>query len=338
MPLFCDLTTTVTAHQRKSRQSRNYRVPLTSLEVRRNRMSCFSANTWVRMGVIIMNTHRTERERLCTVQDRNRDAGGAGPMGQRQDPPRLLSVFLQERDRLRRIAAGMGMNSADAEDVLQDVFLQVLNCADRFEQENIMMRWLVRTTVNHCLSEHRRRFRRKASRILRRRPDLGQVLGGDRDAADQVSLGEELEAVRRTLIEFDPSLLLIVVLRYFCDLDSKAIAKAGQTQSRKTWWGGSVKRSLRSLAMADFPCDEPSPRPSALTLPSDSRLPCLRIRDFAIALLIVPLVAANIHLLCGKIGKMQRPAIRNTSNLRLQTCACFGYIHGDRTPGGCERE
>lgn len=162
---------------------------------------------------------------MCTLQDRNRDAGDAEPMGQRQGQPRLLSVFLGERDRLRRIAAGMGMNSADAEDVLQDVSIQVLKYADHFEQENLMMPWLVRTTVNRCLSEHRRRFRRKASRILRRRPDLGQVLGSDCDATDRAGLGEELEIVRRTLVELDPSLLLIVVLRYFCDLDSKAIAE-----------------------------------------------------------------------------------------------------------------
>ena len=136
---------------------------------------------------------------MCTVQDRNREAGDAGPRGQGQDPPRFLSVFLRERDRLRRIAAGMGMNSADAEDVLQDVSIQVLKNADRFEQENVMMPWLVKTTVNHCLSEHRRRFRRKASRILRRRPDLGQILGSDCDATDRAGLGEELEIVRRTL-------------------------------------------------------------------------------------------------------------------------------------------
>jgi hypothetical protein len=36
--------------------------------------------------------------------------------------------------------------------------------------------------------------------------------------------------------------------------------------------------------MADFLCKEPPPKPSALTLPPDSRLPCIHIRDFALAL------------------------------------------------------
>jgi RNA polymerase sigma factor (sigma-70 family) len=164
-----------------------------------------------------------EQERMGTVQDHDRDAEEAGPSGRRPDLSPLMSAFLRERDRLRRIAAGMGMDSADAEDVLQDVSIQVLKYADQFEQETVMMRWLVRTTVNHCLTEHRRRFRHKASRILRRRPDLGQGLGGDRDTSDRVGQAEELEVVRRALVELDPSLLLIVVLRYFSDLDSQAI-------------------------------------------------------------------------------------------------------------------
>jgi hypothetical protein len=39
--------------------------------------------------------------------------------------------------------------------------------------------------------------------------------------------------------------------------------------------------------MADFLCQEPAPKPSALTRPSDSRLPCIHIRDLAIALTVI---------------------------------------------------
>jgi RNA polymerase sigma-70 factor (ECF subfamily) len=165
-------------------------------------------------------------EGMCTVQDRNRDfEGDAGPTGPRAQESPLLRVFLRERECLKRVAAGMGMDSASVEDVLQDVSIQVLKCAGRFEQEGMMMPWLVRTTANHCLTEHRRRFRRNASRILRRRPDLGQVVGDDSETATRAGLSEELEAVRQALTELDPSRLLIVVLRYFCDFDSKAIAE-----------------------------------------------------------------------------------------------------------------
>jgi DNA-directed RNA polymerase specialized sigma24 family protein len=96
---------------------------------------------------------------------------GAEPAG-----ASLFRVFLHEQDRLRRIAAGMGLAGADIDDVLQDVSVKVLKQADQFEHEGAMAGWLIRTTVNRCLTEHRRRFRRKVPRILRRRPELEQAL------------------------------------------------------------------------------------------------------------------------------------------------------------------
>ncbi|HNS19541.1 MAG TPA: sigma factor [Sedimentisphaerales bacterium] len=78
---------------------------------------------------------------MCTVQDRKRHSvEDAGPAGPGVADPRLVDVFLRERERLARIAAGMGMDRADADDVLQDVSVQVLKNADRFEQENVMVR------------------------------------------------------------------------------------------------------------------------------------------------------------------------------------------------------
>jgi len=181
---------------------------------------------------------------MCTVQDRNRDLeGDAGPIGRRATETALLQVFLRERECLKRVAAGMGIDSASVEDVLQDVSIQVLKYTGQFEQEGMMKGWLIRTTVNHCLTEHRRRFRRKASRILRRRPDLGQVMGAEGGTVGQAGLSEELEAVRRALRELDPSLLLIVVLRYFCDFDSTAIGEAVEMNA------STVRARLREARM-----------------------------------------------------------------------------------------
>ncbi len=162
---------------------------------------------------------------MCIVQDRNRHSvEDEVPPGQGASHPRFMDVFLRERERLMRIAAGMGMDRADADDVLQDVSVQVLKNAGRFEQESVMVRWLVTTTVNRCLTEHRRRFRHKASRILRHRLDMARDLARDCDGADRAGLGEEIEAVRRTLVELDPLLLQAVVLRYFCEMKSHEIA------------------------------------------------------------------------------------------------------------------
>ena len=89
--------------------------------------------------------------------------------GRQEAATGLFRAFLRQQERLRRIAAGMGLAAADIDDVLQDVSVQVLKQPDRFEREEVMAAWLIRTTVNRCVTEHRRRFRRKAGRILQRR-------------------------------------------------------------------------------------------------------------------------------------------------------------------------
>jgi RNA polymerase sigma factor (sigma-70 family) len=156
---------------------------------------------------------------------------------------RLVSLFLRERERLRRIAAGMGMDRTDAEDVLQDVSVQVLRHERAFEDEGSIMRWLIRVTVNQCLTEHRRRFRHGAARILERHPEAADDLAGGPDVAERVSLSEELEVVRRTLLELDPSLLPVLVLRYFCDLTSQEIAEIME------WNASTVRGQLREARM-----------------------------------------------------------------------------------------
>jgi len=134
----------------------------------------------------------------------------------------LVDIFLAEHGWLMRIVAGMGLNAADGEDVLQDVSIRALKQSGKFETKQEGVRWLIRVTVNQCLSEHRRRrsFRRKAGEILKRRAE-NQTSPVDK----KVIVSEELEIVRESLQKLDEFLLGPVVLRYFCDLDSKEIGE-----------------------------------------------------------------------------------------------------------------
>jgi len=168
-----------------------------------------------------------DREKMSTAKNTAAKAGRRLQHADAQPSEScLFRAFLQQHDRLRRIAAGMGMAGTDIDDVLQDVSMQVLKHRGPFESENRMTQWLIRTTVNRCLLEHRRRFRRRASRIVERRPQLrSAVTTGNRDTADQVAAAEELEIVRRTMAQLDPSLLEILVLRYFADLDATQIGE-----------------------------------------------------------------------------------------------------------------
>jgi len=138
--------------------------------------------------------------------------------------PSLTDVFLAERERLKRIVAGMGLNASDGEDALQDVSIQALQRREAFGSKTESVRWLIKVTVNICLMEHRRRrsFQRQAGEILKRREEIGtQPARID----VKVIAVEELEIVRETLQELDGSLLAPLVLRYFCDLNSTEIGK-----------------------------------------------------------------------------------------------------------------
>jgi RNA polymerase sigma-70 factor (ECF subfamily) len=140
----------------------------------------------------------------------------------------LVDVFLAELGRLKRIVAGMGLNAANSEDVLQDVSIRALKQSRKFGTKQECVRWLIRVTVNQCLAEHRRRrnFRRKAGEILKRRQE-NRIFQTDKKAV----LAEELEIVRESLQKLDESLLGPVVLRYFCDLDSKEIGRILEVKS-----------------------------------------------------------------------------------------------------------
>ena len=140
----------------------------------------------------------------------------------------LVDIFLTELGKLKRVIAGMGLSTTDSEDVLQDVSIRALKQSEKFGTKQECVRWLIRVTINQCLAEHRRRrsFRRKAGEILKRRQE-NKIYQTDKKAV----LAEELEIVRESMQKLDESLLGPVVLRYFCDMDSKEIGRILELKS-----------------------------------------------------------------------------------------------------------
>ena len=136
----------------------------------------------------------------------------------------LMEVYSAELWRLKRIIAGMGLIASDGEDVLQDVSIKAIKQTRAFESPEDNMRWLIKVTVNRCLMEHRRQrtFSRHAQEILKRRQ---QAKTASRATDKKVIIAEELEIVRESLQKLDDSLLGPMVLRYFCDLNSKEVGE-----------------------------------------------------------------------------------------------------------------
>ena len=135
-----------------------------------------------------------------------------------------LGIFFTELGRLKRIVAGFGLSASDGEYVLQDVSIKVIERSGENRTHQEYIRWLTKVTINRCLMEHRRRrsFHRQASKILKRR---AETKTNPNRTDEKVINTEELEIVRQSLQKLDDSLLAPVVLRYFCDLNSKKVAE-----------------------------------------------------------------------------------------------------------------
>lgn len=133
--------------------------------------------------------------------------------------PSLVDLFVRQLEQLKRVVAGMGLAAADAEDILQDVFVEASKRTERFNGPEDAARWLMRVTVNRSLLEFRRRkgFQKAAGELQwRQLSEDSKTVSPD----DTASMREELATVQETLRQLDESLLCPLVLRYFCGLDS----------------------------------------------------------------------------------------------------------------------
>ena len=84
-------------------------------------------------------------------------------------PPNLApsaeDIFRDHAPRVYNLARRMLGNDADAEDVTQDVLLQVLRKLDTFRGQSAFPTWLHRVTVNAALAHRRKRAVREEHRI-----------------------------------------------------------------------------------------------------------------------------------------------------------------------------
>jgi RNA polymerase sigma-70 factor (ECF subfamily) len=133
----------------------------------------------------------------------------------------LLEALLGQFDRLKGFVMAMGLSVADAEDVLQDVSIQVLRQAARGSQDGNLKAWLFKVTVNRIRLAHRRQgIARRGNPVVPPDPPVQYL-----DAQHQTIRDEEARIIARALDEMDDSLRVPLVLRYFCDQDSSQIAE-----------------------------------------------------------------------------------------------------------------
>ncbi len=110
----------------------------------------------------------------------------------RGDPKALESLFLIYKDRVYNTALGYLQNIQDAEELTQDVFIEIFNSASKFKGDSAFTTWIYRITVNKSLDKIKYQKRRKRFAVLTSifKPDSPELAI---DTPDFIHPGIEIE-------------------------------------------------------------------------------------------------------------------------------------------------
>ena len=129
------------------------------------------------------------------------------------DAAALAPVFELFGLRVHRTALRMMGNQADAEDVTQEIFLRVLEQANRFDGRSRFSTWLYRLAVRHCLNRIRQRGRRTAAEDEAGARRARRGLTRDASPIERLTAQDDLALVDRLLSGLSPHYRACVVLR-----------------------------------------------------------------------------------------------------------------------------
>lgn len=141
---------------------------------------------------------------------------GAGP------PPELERLFAEHAQRVYRAAFRVTGNRADAEDVLQTVFLRLVRREDGVDLGPGAPSYLYRAALNASLDVVRGRLRAGLEPL----DDRGSTAVDPAAGPERQRAGRELgAALRRALATLAPRLAEVFVLRYLEGLDNREIGR-----------------------------------------------------------------------------------------------------------------
>jgi len=133
-----------------------------------------------------------------------------GVNGQSGRPVDWVEELVQRHEnRIFRAALAIMGNHADAEDVMQDVFLKVMEKATAFQSDGHEAAWLTTVTVNLCRSRLRSPWRKKREPLLDIYP-----------AQDA-----EQQTLMETVLALPPKYRAAIYLFYYEDRPIKEIAE-----------------------------------------------------------------------------------------------------------------
>jgi RNA polymerase sigma-70 factor (ECF subfamily) len=98
----------------------------------------------------------TARVSTALAYDRM-DDGGLVALARGRDPQAFREIMTRHNRRLYRVARGVLGDDAEAEDVVQDAYLNAFRSLDSFRGDASLATWLTRIALNEALGRKRRR-------------------------------------------------------------------------------------------------------------------------------------------------------------------------------------
>jgi len=146
----------------------------------------------------------------------------AKPTLQRRDVSRFEQIVAEHQRYVSTLAYRLLGWSSDAEDVVQDVFLAVLQSLDKFAGRASVKTWLTKITINKCRSYHRKNLLRRT--LLLRAGRTARPTGPSGAEGPAID-AETCAQVRRAVAQLPKRLREVMVLRYLQELEIAEIAQ-----------------------------------------------------------------------------------------------------------------
>jgi RNA polymerase sigma-70 factor (ECF subfamily) len=124
------------------------------------------------------------------------------------------------QSRIFSIALRFTGRRAEAEELAQDVFLQLHGALAQIESAAHLTHWLLRTVTHRCIDRQRREKRRPHLVPIEAVHDLADATAGE--TGDPLARAR----LRRMLLDLSPDARAVMLLRYQEDLDQTDIASA----------------------------------------------------------------------------------------------------------------
>lgn len=121
------------------------------------------------------------------------------------------------------------IGSRDVDDLVQEIFIKILQRLDRFEGRSALFTWIYEVTVNHCRDELRRRKRRRWFSLQALPQTVVENIPLDeKPVTDRIENDELEQRLHREINKLKPKYRVLIVLRDLEGLSYEEIAQVCQ--------------------------------------------------------------------------------------------------------------